>query len=204
MKKILKIVITGGPCAGKTSALRRIKERYSKMGFEVIHIPETATELISGGISPMSVGSWAFQNHLLRLQLYKEEMFESGAKCLKNDKIIMIFDRAVIDNKGYMSHSDFYKMIGEAGLNEKDLLARYDGVLHLETVAKTSPALYQTRNNEARFETVDGAVKTDHDLHIAWKQHPNFFYIRSDISFENKANAIFKAIDKIIENKKDV
>ena len=57
MKEILKIVITGGPCAGKTSALRRIKERYSKLGFEVVHIPETATELISGGISPMSVGS---------------------------------------------------------------------------------------------------------------------------------------------------
>ena len=29
MSKILKVVITGGPCAGKTSALEKVKNYYA-------------------------------------------------------------------------------------------------------------------------------------------------------------------------------
>ena len=198
MKKIYKIVMTGGPCAGKTTALKKINEEFSGCGLTVLNIPETATELISGGISPQSVGSWVFQNHLLRLQLYKEKIFESAANALDADKILMIFDRAVMDNKGYMEHDAFYKMIGEANLTEQELLSRYDGVLHMETAAKTSKELYQLENNQARFETVDGAIKTDNDLYIAWKDHPNFYAIKSDVCFDKKIDCLLKAIHEII------
>lgn len=53
-KRITKIVLTGGPAAGKTTLVSRVlKEFKQEDGWRVITIPETATELISGfGIKP--------------------------------------------------------------------------------------------------------------------------------------------------------
>ena len=53
-KQITRIVLTGGPAAGKTTLISRIlKEFKQDEGWKVITIPETATELISGfGIKP--------------------------------------------------------------------------------------------------------------------------------------------------------
>ena len=47
--KIFKIVLTGGPCAGKTKSLNFIKEKFENEGKQVFVINETATELMSEG-----------------------------------------------------------------------------------------------------------------------------------------------------------
>lgn len=57
-KRIAKIVLTGGPCAGKTTALNWINNFYTKKGYGVIFVPETATELITSGISPTTVSNY--------------------------------------------------------------------------------------------------------------------------------------------------
>ena len=44
-KKITKIVITGGPCAGKSTAMSYIQNEFTKKGYAVLFVPETATEL---------------------------------------------------------------------------------------------------------------------------------------------------------------
>ena len=54
---ITKIVITGGPCAGKTTGLSWIQNTFSQLGYVVLVVPETATELISGGVTPLSCGT---------------------------------------------------------------------------------------------------------------------------------------------------
>lgn len=56
-KKITKIVLTGGPCAGKATVLDRIQKKFSEMGYHVIIIPETATELITSGIAPWGLNT---------------------------------------------------------------------------------------------------------------------------------------------------
>ena len=48
--EITKIVITGGPCAGKTTAMSWIQNAFIKKDYAVLFVPETATELISGGV----------------------------------------------------------------------------------------------------------------------------------------------------------
>ena len=50
--QITKIVITGGPCAGKTTGMGKIQREFSKRGYTVLFVPETATELITGGVAP--------------------------------------------------------------------------------------------------------------------------------------------------------
>ena len=52
MQNLTKIVITGGPCAGKTTALSKLEKHFTGLGFRVIFINETATELILNGIAP--------------------------------------------------------------------------------------------------------------------------------------------------------
>ena len=48
----LRIVITGGPGAGKTSVLKYLNDYLTNKGFDVVIVPETATEIISAGLHP--------------------------------------------------------------------------------------------------------------------------------------------------------
>ena len=45
--QITKIVITGGPCAGKSTAMSWIQNAFTELGYAVLFVPETATELIT-------------------------------------------------------------------------------------------------------------------------------------------------------------
>ena len=52
MKEIKRIVFTGGPCSGKTTFTSRVQQVFAERGYRVIVDNESATDLISGGISP--------------------------------------------------------------------------------------------------------------------------------------------------------
>ena len=74
---ISKIVITGGPCAGKSTALSRIQSEFTALGYRVLFIGETATELIGGGVAPWTCKTnGEYQKLQLRLQIEKEKIFE--------------------------------------------------------------------------------------------------------------------------------
>lgn len=49
-KRTHRVVFTGGPCAGKTTAINRLKSFFENIGWKVFCIPETATFLLSSGI----------------------------------------------------------------------------------------------------------------------------------------------------------
>ena len=70
--QIFRFVVTGGPCGGKTTALAHVRRYFEEKGIGVVTVPETATELISSGISPRTVGSsFVYQSVQLRLQAEK-------------------------------------------------------------------------------------------------------------------------------------
>ena len=103
-KKIAKIVITGGPCAGKTTAMSWIQNAFTKLGYGVLFVDETATQLITGGAAPwLNTSNRDFQWHLLQLQTAKENAFADIAKTMKNSKILIVCDRAAMDNCAYMT-----------------------------------------------------------------------------------------------------
>ena len=47
--QITRICLTGGPCAGKTTALSAIQEKLVTQGFKVLMVPEAATLMMKGG-----------------------------------------------------------------------------------------------------------------------------------------------------------
>lgn len=193
--EITKIVLTGGPCAGKSSAMSRIQEEFTSRGYAVLFIPETASELILGGANPTTCGSVAnFQKQLLKLQLEKERIFEETANLMPADKVLIVCDRGTLDNKAYMTEQDFQAVIREIGTNEIALRDRYDAVFHLVSAAKGAAEAYSTQNNPARTETPEEAAALDDKLISAWTGHPHFRVIDNSTSFNDK---IKRLIDEI-------
>ena len=79
-KSITKIVLTGGPCAGKSTAMSWIQNAFTERGYKVLFVPETATELITGGVAPWTCGSnLDYQCCQMRLQIEKEKIFLAAA-----------------------------------------------------------------------------------------------------------------------------
>ena len=78
---IRKIVITGGPCAGKTTGMSWIQNSFEKMGYTLLFMQEPATELKTAGITPARcTSSMAYQLFQMKLQLEKEQIFDRAAR----------------------------------------------------------------------------------------------------------------------------
>ena len=45
------MVLTGGPCGGKTTGQAKLATFFENLGWKVFRVPETATVLMSGGIA---------------------------------------------------------------------------------------------------------------------------------------------------------
>ena len=48
--KTWRLVLTGGPCGGKTTAQNRLATFFESLGWRVFRVPETATILLNGGV----------------------------------------------------------------------------------------------------------------------------------------------------------
>ncbi len=198
-----KIVLTGGPCAGKTTALKNIKEYLQSKNILVITVPESATELILNGINPWSVPVYNFQDLVLEKQYSKETIAESYAKIFAKDEetCVIIYDRGIIDNKAYLENNDdFTKLLKNANLNEIDILDSYDIVLDLLSTATCKKEVYNLLN-EARMEDVNTAVEVDRRTTKAWIHHRNLNIIPSTISLEEETKLILEIIDNFLNNK---
>ena len=194
-KTITKIVITGGPCAGKTTAMSWIQNAFTRMGYAVLFVDETATQLITGGAAPwLSTSNRDFQWRLLELQLNKEKAFVEIAKTMKAEKILVVCDRAALDNRAYMSEEDFRYVLRQMNTNEVALRDQYDAVFHLVTAAKGAERFYTTANNAARTETVEQAAALDDKLIAAWTGHPHLRVIDNSTDFEEKIRRLIGEI----------
>jgi hypothetical protein len=50
-RRVYKLVLTGGPCGGKTTGQAKLATFFENLGWKVFRVPETATVLMSGGIA---------------------------------------------------------------------------------------------------------------------------------------------------------
>lgn len=187
MKKITKIVITGGPCAGKSTAMSWIRNAFGQRGYNVLFVPETATELITGGVAPWTCGSNAeYQKCQVELQLTKERLFLQAAETMKDEKILIVCDRGVMDNRAYMSEEEFSEVLKALHGDEITWRDGYDAVFHLVTAANGAEKFYSSANNSARYETIPEAVDLDNRLVGCWTGHKYLRVIDNSTDFEGK------------------
>lgn len=194
-KSITKIVLTGGPCAGKTTAMSKIQAHFTNKGYAVIFIPEAATELVNAGLGANSYTSMGdFENAITKLQIAREKIYLESAKSIKNNKILIVCDRGSLDAKAYISQIEFNKILNSLNLNEVELRDNYDAVFHLVTAAKGAEKFYTNENNAARRETLEEARIADDNTIAAWTGHPHFRVIDNSSNFEDKMQRLIEEI----------
>ena len=201
--KIFKIVLTGGPCAGKTTAVSAVKEYLWSKGIPCLIVPETATELLPNLIYQNIPDIYNFQTMVMKRQLGKErDTIDYALNNLSNyDKCVIIYDRGIFDNIAYLnSHDDFNKMLDSFCLSELDVLDGYDMVIDLLSLATCKPEAYNL-SNKARSEGVEEAAMLDKKTSMAWANHHNLKLVSSEVSLEEETKIITDLIDNLINEK---
>lgn len=198
-----KIILTGGPCAGKTTALSRLEQVLTERGYKVLIVSESATELIKGGVRPFgdkSISMYDFQDVIINYQLDKERSYDKAAEYFKDMDIVIIYDRGVIDNKAYVSNEEFEILLNKNNLNELSLMDNYDMVLHLVTAALGKEEFYTLENNKVRTESVEDAIAQDKRTLNAWIGHRNLKVIDNSTDFEEKLNRVTDEVSNLLGN----
>lgn len=192
---IKTIVITGGPCSGKTAALDWLRRDLKARGHTLIFVPEVASELITGGAAPWTCRSYdEFQKAVFAMQLSKEKVFLDAARRMDAEQIVMVLDRGLMDNGGYMSPACLEETLAENGLTRDDVFARYDVVFHLVSSAKGAREAYTLDNNATRRETPEEASAVDDRLLAAWNGHPHLHTIGNTAVFADKMGLLLHEV----------
>ena len=132
-----KIVITGGPCGGKTTGLSYIEQELTKIGYKVVFLNESATEIILNGLTFGECKNIIeFEYNIMKLQLEKEKLYEKFCKSLPQPKVILVCDRGIMDCKSYIDDEGFNILLERLKSDEIQLRDNYDAVFHLVTSAK--------------------------------------------------------------------
>ena len=231
---VARIALTGGPKAGKTSVKKSIKRTFEELGYKVLIVGETATETIEAGFIPPQrpetddIEEWRnyfegnidFQMIIMGLQISKETQWYEAAKKM-GGKVLIIYDRAVPDNDGYLNkllkdiekYKEVYQIDGTVDLY-KDLLSRfgltpgemmewYEGIICLGTSVKymdfkTQPITDTTQRLEA--DAME-ALEVDWYVSKGYESHPNYIRIEATEKFEDKEMQIIEAVKSILESK---
>ncbi len=127
----------------------------------------------------------------MQLLLLKEEDWSplAEAETMREEKLLIVCDRGVMDNKAYMTEVEFQALLRAMELDAVTLRDGYDGVFHLVTAAKGAEEFYTLSNNRARTETPEQARELDDRLIAAWTGHPHLRILREVTEDERYKNA---------------
>jgi predicted ATPase len=193
-KRRCRIVLTGGPGGGKTTAADLFRR---EIGERVVIVPESATLLFSGGFprSSQPEAAAAAQQAIFQVQRQLEDV----QSVLYPDRVLLC-DRGTIDGAAYFP-GEPEKFFTSLGTTLETELARYDGVIFFESAAVGGMGI--EGGNPMRTETLEQAVGLDGRLRELWMHHPRFVLIRHTSSFFKKIALGLAELDRMI-NERDL
>ena len=205
MPDIKKIVLTGGPCAGKTTALVKITEYFSGFGYKVFNVPEVPTIYSTAGwnyLTPNRDLYYQGERAILETQLALENQFMQLAKVCEKP-VLIVCDRGAMDISAYIKPEEWDEITRMAGTNSNELRESYDAVLHLVSAADGAEQFYTTATNATRYEQANEeglriARELDKKVIKAWTGHPHLRVINNHDDFENKLNRVLSEISKVV------
>ncbi|XP_063702658.1 TRPL translocation defect protein 14 isoform X2 [Culicoides brevitarsis] len=194
---VYRLVLTGGPCGGKTTGQARLCTFFENLGWKVFRVPETATVLLSGGIKFSDLTeeeSYKFQENLIHTMIQIENTyFELGRTCKRN--CLIICDRGVMDASAYISKEKWEKMMSSNKWNTIDLRDnRYNQIVHMVSAANGAEEFYSTEDHACRSEGVVLARELDYKSAAAWVGHPYFDVMDNSTDFEHKMNRMIECV----------
>lgn len=170
-----RVVLTGGPGAGKTAVLELIRLFFCE---HVRTLPESAGIVFSGGFprGPQLDVRQAAQRAIYHVQ-HELESTEDD-----DNAAIVLCDRGTIDGSAYWPGPG--PLWPAVGTTIKAELARYDAAIHLRT--PTAPEDYAGQSS-VRIESVEEAAVIDARIAEAWSSHPRRFMVEATPDFLTKA-----------------
>ena len=196
-----KIVLTGGPCAGKPTALVKVIEHFSSLGYKVFTIPEVPTMFSQSGMDYLTKNRALFyegEKATLEVQLALEDKFQRMAEQC-DEPTVIICDRGAMDISAYMQPQLWKDITTAVGTSTTELRDhRYDAVLHLVSAADGAEKYYTTANNRQRTEGLEMAREVDKKVINAWTGHPHLRVINNHEDFNNKLHRVLKEISSVL------
>lgn len=185
----MKIVLTGGPSAGKTTVAEILCRNE---WFRLVGVPEAASILYRGGFPRNSekIHVRCQQRAIYHVQRELEEI-----STLDGMNRSLICDRGSLDGLAYWpDHEEqFFEAMGSTMENE---VARYDWVLHLDTAA---PEHY--RSSEIRKEESAEAAAVNQLVKHAWRKHPQRIIIPNSVDFLQKIDTTIRVVEMILDGR---
>jgi len=184
-----RIVVTGGPGGGKTTAADLFRR---EIGDRVVLVPEAATLLFSGGFPRVSE---APARRAAQMAIYHVQKNLEDVQSARYEGRVLLCDRGTIDGAAYWPDDPaaFYAAVGTT---EETELARYDAVIFFESAAVGGASI--EGGNPVRTESVDEARRLDRRLREVWSRHPRMVVVRHDPSFFKKITFGLAALESIV------
>jgi predicted ATPase len=170
-----RIVITGGPGAGKTAVLELIRQSLCE---GVVIVPEAAGIIFGGGFPRRAdfAARRAAQRAIYFVQRELEAVADTG------ESRVALCDRGVVDSAAYWPGPG--TLWESVGISRETAFARYDAVIHLRV---PDEAHGYTRQNPLRTESATEAMAIDQRILDAWDGHPRRHVIGANSDFLVKA-----------------
>ncbi|ERL90591.1 hypothetical protein D910_07938 [Dendroctonus ponderosae] len=219
-RMVYRLVLTGGPCGGKTTGQARLSTFFENLGWKVFRVPETASVLLSRSIgTPIDLSSAlirlimgfgcsggikftdlsedegvTFQENLLKTMLQVEEtFFELGRTCRRN--CLIICDRGAMDASAFISKERWESIMADNSWNNIELRDnRYNQIIHMVSAANGAEDYYSTEDHSCRSEGVELARELDSKAAAAWIGHPYFDVIDNSTDFEGKIRRMIGSV----------
>lgn len=172
-----RIVLTGGPGAGKTAVLEMVRHTLCE---HVLILPEAATIVFGGGFPRRQdrESRRAAQRAIFHVQRELEVTGDVPRPA------VVLCDRGTVDGLAYWPGppEDFWAATGTEAREEFE---RYDLVVHLRT-----PTVGYDHANPLRVETAEAAAAIDAHLERAWRGHPRRVLVEPTGDFVDKARSV--------------
>lgn len=185
-----RIVLTGGPGGGKTTAADLFRR---EIGERIVVVPETATMLFTGGFP--RAGEPKARASTQQAIFHAQVALEDIQRALYPGRVLLC-DRGTIDGAAFWPESAPRGFFETLGTTLSDELLRYDAVIFFESAAVGDISI--EGGNPARTETNQEARQLDMRLRELWSKHPNFNFVPHSPSFFAKLQAGLGVLQGII------
>jgi len=182
-----RVVLTGGPGAGKTAVLE-LARRHMSRHVDVLH---EAASIVFGGGFPRLPQDYARASAQRAIYHVQDEL-ERIALAEPSSKLVLC-DRGTIDGLAYWPWDDD-RFFSELHTSLPVELARYDAVIHLRTPSRTNGY----HRDALRIEGVAEAEAIDERLLRVWERHPHRFVIESSPDFFDKARRALAILHELL------
>jgi predicted ATPase len=189
-----RIVLTGGPGGGKTTAADLLRR---ELGSRVVIVPEAATILFAGGFPRAQ--QWDANRAAQSAIFHVQRNLEDVQAALYPERTLLC-DRGTVDGAAYWYDGEeaFFHTVGTTLDAE---LARYDAVVFFETAAVAGLSI--EGGNPVRNESLSQAVALDRRLRTLWSRHPRFTLIEHHSSFLKKIVGALSVLQRLVEGARD-